>query len=224
MGEYAAGIATRNKIYHVSKHLFYEKGVSGTSYNDICEAANVNRGLIPYYFKSKSNIAIEVTKEFVASMEQCVADRWGDEVITEVERNIMTELLMFRMLAADRNLCRFYCEIRTDPAFRETTYGIQENVMKAMAARSGASVGDGALPTIISMVEGTETELVRAVYDGRIRESIENMVSRDVSTLFHLMGVDFGVAKEWYERVVELARSVTMVCTPDFECSIEEIG
>ena len=54
MGEYAVGVATRTRIYRVCKGLFYEKGIKATSYNDICEAADINRGLIPYYFKSKN--------------------------------------------------------------------------------------------------------------------------------------------------------------------------
>ena len=101
MGEYAVGVATRTRIYRVCKELFYRKGIKATSYNDICEAAEVNRGLIPYYFKSKNNIAIEVLGDFVDSMEAAVNAWWSPDDMVQPERNIKIELLMFRLLSED---------------------------------------------------------------------------------------------------------------------------
>lgn len=42
------------------RKLFYDKGYHETSYDDICNAAHVNRGSIYYHFKEKENIRYEV--------------------------------------------------------------------------------------------------------------------------------------------------------------------
>lgn len=224
MGEYAVGVATRNRIYRVCKQLFYEKGIKATSYNDICEAASVNRGLIPYYFKSKNNIAIEVLGDFVDSMEGAVNEWWGPDEMVQPERNIMIELLMFRLLDEDVNACRFYSEIRSDGAFHASTLKIQDDVMRALAQGSGVQVSDAALRTVTSMVEGTETELVQAVYHGYLQESIEDMVRRDISCCFFLLGADPKTVDGWCDHVFSLAEGITMECDERFECRVVERG
>ena len=222
MGEYSVGVATRQRIYRESKELFYKQGIKATSYNDICEAADVNRGLIPYYFKSKNNIAIEVLGEFVDNMEKAVNDRWGPEEMNQPELNVMIELLMFRLLVEDECACRFYSEIRSDGAFHGATLEIQESVMRMLASGSGVEVGDAALRTVTSMVEGTETELVLAVRDGYLMESIEDIVRRDISCCFFLLGADSRTVDAWCDRAFALAEGLTMVCNERFECQVVE--
>lgn len=222
MGEYSVGVATRQRIYRETKKLFYDKGIKSTSYNDICSAADVNRGLIPYYFKSKNNIAIEVLNEFVDNMETAANAWWGPHDMVQPERNIVIELLMFRLLAEDECACRFYSEIRSDGAFHEGTLKIQDNVMRTLASGSGVEVSDAALRTITSMVEGTETELVQAVYHGYLRESIEDMVRRDISCCFFLLGADSQTVRKWCDHAFDLAEGLTMKCNDRFECRIVE--
>lgn len=220
MGEYTVGVATRQRIYEVSKQLFYEKGIKETSYNDICEVAEVNRGLIPYYFKSKNNIAIEVLGEFVENMESAVGAWWDAEDMVQPERNIMIELLMFRLLSEDERACRFYSEIHSNDAYHESTLAVQTNVMNALAEGSGVEVGEAALRTITAMVEGTEAELVRAVYQGYLEESIEDMVRRDIACCFFLLGADAKTVDAWCDHAFALAEGFTLVCNERFECRV----
>ena len=42
--KYANGLATQKQIIEVCKRLFYEKGIEGTTYTDICAAADVHPG------------------------------------------------------------------------------------------------------------------------------------------------------------------------------------
>lgn len=224
MGEYSVGAATRQRIYQTSKRLFYKKGIKATSYSDICEAAEVNRGLIPYYFKSKHNIAIEVLKEFVDNMERSIDDQWGSDEMIQPERNIMIELLMFRMLSKDKRACRFYSEIRSDAVYHESTLEIQTEVMSTLARGSGVAVGQAALRTITSMVEGTETELVQAVYLDYLQESIEDMVRRDIVCCFFLLGADPKTVDGWCDHVFSLAADFTMECNERFECRVTKVG
>ena len=60
MGAYKNGASTRQVILQSCRKLFYDKGYHETSYDDICNAAHVNRGSIYYHFKEKENIRYEV--------------------------------------------------------------------------------------------------------------------------------------------------------------------
>lgn len=224
MGEYAVGAATRQRIYEVSKRLFYEKGIKDTSYTDICEAADVNRGLIPYYFKSKNNIAIQVLQEFVDSMESCVNEQWGPDEMVQPERNIMIELLMFRLLAENENVCRFYSETRSEDAYRKATLEIQTGVMEMLLRGAGIKFDAKALATVVVMVEGTESELVQLVRHHLLEESIESMVRRDIRCCFFLLDVDMHQVDAWWKHAEKLAKGLTMTCDTGFQCKVVKQG
>ena len=222
MGAYAVGIATRNKIYQVAKGLFYEKGIKDTSYNDICSAAEVNKGLIPYYFKSKNNIAELVLNDFIKSMEEAVGEHWRDASISHAMLDTLIELMQFRLFARDERVCRFYHEIMSESfVFERATKDVQTYVMQRYMGDFGVTVPDAQLSTVVAMVQGTERELVRLVYTKTLSESIEDMVRRDMLCCLYLLGIDDAAARESIDRAFELAEGVSLVSDSMFNCHIE---
>jgi len=53
----------RDKILSTAEKLFWQKGSSGTTIDDIAAAANVNKAMVYYYFKSKSIILCEAASK-----------------------------------------------------------------------------------------------------------------------------------------------------------------
>lgn len=58
-------IETRERILNASIHLFSKKGFDATRVDDIAKAANVNKALIYYYFKSKEDIMDTIINSFL---------------------------------------------------------------------------------------------------------------------------------------------------------------
>ena len=56
---------TRKIILSGAKDIFLEKGYQGATMRDIAERANINKGLLHYYFKSKKILFVEAFK-FIA--------------------------------------------------------------------------------------------------------------------------------------------------------------
>ena len=67
MANYENGASTRQRIIQVCKALFYEKGFHETGYQDICQAAHVNRKTIYYHFASKDIMRYEVQWEYITA-------------------------------------------------------------------------------------------------------------------------------------------------------------
>lgn len=84
---------TRQRIIEAANRLFYQQGYAATSFSDVVNAANVPRGNIYYYFKTKDDIlraAINYRAERIASMLQ----NWSEQYATPVERlNRFLEIL-----------------------------------------------------------------------------------------------------------------------------------
>ena len=220
MGEYSVGVATRNKIYSVAKRLFYEQGVEATTYAQICDGAEVNRGLIPYYFKGKPNIAIAVFNDFLDGIEKAIDQQWHPGELIDHERNIIYELLEFRLFTHDKNALRFYSEILGDRRYQDATLGTQEEVMRQLAAGSGVEITPAEMRTITSMVNGTESELVKALERDYLQESVEDFVRRDMLCCFFLLGSDIEQASRWCDSAFQKAAGLTLACTVDFNTSV----
>lgn len=224
MAEYSVGVATKSKIYAVAKRLFLRYGPHETSYSQICGEAGVNKGLIPYYFKSKMNIAILVYRDFVASIDGALLEYWGEGALTSPERNIIFELLMFRLLRDDPDVLRFYSQVMNDPECHEATIGMQKQVMEEMASGSNVSIDGDALRSIICMLNGVEAELVLALEKGFITEPIEELVRRDILTCYFLLGSSIDQVRAWIDEGFEKARGLTLSCSEDFEIHVIEQG
>lgn len=223
MGEYSVGIATRERIYSVCEELFYKKGIQATSYSDICEAADVNRGLIPYHFKSKTNIAVLIYRGFLESMEKAVQDKWNPSEVGGPVYHCLVELFMFRLFAENAKICRFYSEIEFDEEFHETTFAVQGEVMRSMAQGGGSTISDDALRTVVAMAEGTEMELVWAILTGYIREPIEDLVRRDFECCYTLLGIDLAKSRAWCDEALKIAEGFKMTCDKHFKCRIVKL-
>lgn len=58
---------TRQKILLAAKEVFLQSGFTGARMRDISDKANINKGLLHYYFKSKKLLFLEVLKLLVVS-------------------------------------------------------------------------------------------------------------------------------------------------------------
>lgn len=223
MGEYSVGVATRAKIYETARSLFYEKGVSATSYKDIGERAGVNKGLIPYYFSSKGKLAELVLTELVDNMVAAVVGHWRDDCEDEVVLDTLVELMQFRMFTEDECVCRFYDEILSDPiSYESATFNLQVDVMRRYARGGGSTISDEQLHTVAAMVRGTERELVHLVRVGALGERVEDMVRRDMLCCLYLVNADEEHVVRAVERAFEIAGSCSMKCDETFSCNIVE--
>ena len=47
---------TKKRILEAAKEIFYKKGISGARMSEIAEAANINKAMLHYYFKTKQDL------------------------------------------------------------------------------------------------------------------------------------------------------------------------
>ena len=76
---------TRQRIVDAANQLFYRKGYNRTSFSDVVEAAEVPRGNIYYYFKSKDEILRAVIKTRLETIGSMLAD-WDRSIPEPLDR------------------------------------------------------------------------------------------------------------------------------------------
>ncbi|MCM1128873.1 MAG: TetR family transcriptional regulator [Alistipes senegalensis] len=70
-------IETRNRLLDAAEQVFYEKGVSNTTLNDIAEAAGVTRGAVYWHFTNKVdvfNAMVDRVRQPIRQMIDEIAD------------------------------------------------------------------------------------------------------------------------------------------------------
>lgn len=110
---YRKGMNTKHKILITSKELFVEKGYTNTSCKKICEEADVNLGLIHYYYKTKKNIGSTIYAYFLIEVKDYIKkvmmERFHNyelKYATAVENWVFLNLLL-----GDERYKRFYYEL-----------------------------------------------------------------------------------------------------------------
>lgn len=217
MGEYSVGISTKNKIVNRCRSLFYENGIQGTSYEAICSAAGVNRGLIPYYFKSKNNIATIIFQEFIQQGDQLIRELCGDDENTFF---ICTTALYYDLMKRDPNFCRFYFEIESDAFWSAAVLEIQYAIIDRLLRSNGISIADETRRTIACMCGGVEKELVHGIQSGFLLENAWTIGLRDTSAILHTIGLAREQREKYERAAAALYDKYALYCGPDFSVQL----
>jgi TetR/AcrR family transcriptional regulator, transcriptional repressor for nem operon len=75
----------RQQVIKATDNLLYHKGYNLMSFSDIAESANVPRGNIYYYFKTKDDVLAAVIKYRLQQMQQMLED-WNQTLATPLQR------------------------------------------------------------------------------------------------------------------------------------------
>ena len=105
----------KENIIEVATKLFYEQGYKNTYLDQIAADCEITKPLITYYFKSKSNLAREVTEKFLVEHKNRVAFRLYLEYFrgkpADLQVSTAVEIRLYDMLhLCDPNVMRFIKE------------------------------------------------------------------------------------------------------------------
>lgn len=100
--------ATRNLILDTAEVVFHERGVGGTSLNDIARAAGLTRGAIYWHFQDKADLFNAMMKRVTLPLEEtalCASDPTLDDPLAYMRHNFIQAL---RLTAADPQVRRVF--------------------------------------------------------------------------------------------------------------------
>lgn len=203
MGEYSAGITTKNKIIQSCKKLFYEYGIEDTTYKMICESAQINRGLLPYHFKSKDNIARHIYDEFLQDFEN-----WVDETFSSINyvyRFATSNMMFYQFVYGNQHFLHFYRDLKVSPDLNAYSLDMQIRTIQKLSNSSSIEMSEQSLHTLACMYLGVERELINQSYLGFITENANQIAEKDI--LFVLSMLNFNT--ETIRQVIRTAKSLS---------------
>ncbi|AVS76228.1 TetR family transcriptional regulator [Paracidovorax cattleyae] len=101
-------VATRNSLLDAAEHVFYQKGVSNASLNDIAQAAGATRGAIYWHFKDKVDLFNAMMERVTLPLE-CASDECaGHNRMSPLQRLRAVIDFVLRSLEKDESMRRVF--------------------------------------------------------------------------------------------------------------------
>ncbi|PLY08559.1 MAG: hypothetical protein C0626_11925 [Arcobacter sp.] len=104
-------MSSREKLLDVAFEEIYQNGYSATSVDKILKKANMNKGSMYHFFKSKKELGLAVVNERVNSY---IVDKYS--ILLKHEKNICDELIK---LIKNRNSFDFTCGCKLNNLMQE---------------------------------------------------------------------------------------------------------
>ncbi len=111
---YLAGEQTKRNILRESKKLFYKKGYTETTYSDISTVAKVNRALIPYHFKNKQILGLEIYHLIMDEFYELIDNLLDTSQFDKDFVSILHTVAYYRLLASNTHFLQFLSELQAD--------------------------------------------------------------------------------------------------------------
>lgn len=111
---YLAGEQTKRNILRESKKLFYKKGYTETTYSDISTVAKVNRALIPYHFKNKQILGLEIYHQIIDEFYELIDNLLDISQFDKDFVSILHTVAYYRLLASNSHFLQFLSELQAD--------------------------------------------------------------------------------------------------------------
>lgn len=123
---------TKQKIYEVAKILYITEGYHNVSNKYLAQQAEVNQGLITYYFKSKANIATTILREIYLIQSSYIKNKI-DLQKDPFLYNISADNLMSRTGSMTEEMTRFFSDMISERILLENAYsGGQKNDLQVL--------------------------------------------------------------------------------------------
>lgn len=183
---YLVGEQTKRRIFKESRKLFLKKGFFETTYDEISTAAKVNRALIPYHFKNKQILGLEIynelMEEFAASLNLILDTAQFSPELT----GVLHTIAYYRLLANPR-YCRFVFQLLSDENF-SISLSENQNLIAGCLGNKASRFDAAELADICQMGIGIEKEIIRMIYTRKGDTDIDRLVRMKLHMLLSYVG------------------------------------
>ena len=223
-GTYQAGDRTKSEILQGSKKLFYKKGYTNTTYNDISELLGINRALIPYHFKSKQSLALSVYNEIVDYVET-KADELLDTSSMSDDLAAAFHLIIFYRLFNNKHFTNLVCEIARE------NYEILTDTDKELYYLTRLSDkytrGNEETDMIIDCMNSVRLALIKRIQTGSNTsdrsskkgntQASDTFAKAYINFALRYVGTNDDTINELFNAAVQLANLIVVEIKPEFK-------
>lgn len=201
---YLAGEQTKRNILRESKKLFYKKGYTETTYNDISSAAKVNRALIPYHFKTKQILGLEIYNQIIAEFYELIDSVLDTDQFDTDFVSILHTVAYYRLLASNKHFLQFLSELQSDEAATLFDLATEREWLISLGSKF-ANMNDADLTILTQMSIGMKKESVTLLTTASTTLNADAVAHMYLHMLMRYVGYSVKKADELINAATEIA-------------------
>ena len=161
MNRYKKGLNTCNYIVEESKKLFYTKGYSKTTIQEICDNTNITLGNFTYYFKTKQDLLRRVYFDYLKDIENFVVEN-SEEYPDLFDKYLMVCMVYNYSLFADKNISDFnYSIIKNNSLYNDVFLNLPVEEIRFAYGNFNEDISKKELKLLYLSDLGTRKELTQ---------------------------------------------------------------
>lgn len=181
---YIVGEQTKQRILEISTSLFYKHGFQKTTYDHISKQADVNRALIPYYFKNKKNLGLAVYDNTWAKVSRACWQIIGN---CSPEVQVCVYLFAYYRILTNPNYARFLSEINHEESCNPKMIEGEKNFFGPIIHKY-RRIEDDEFNILAQMDFGIEKEIVQMAYECQDSDRIDQMAVMELNLILNYAG------------------------------------
>lgn len=218
---YITGEQTKQRIKAESRKLFYKKGFSKTTYDDISKATQLNRALIPYHFTNKQILGEEIYKDMLSDFINTF-DTILD--IREFSADFVSilHLVAYYHLLKDAHFTSYVYELQAAQSFSASVYHTEQDIIAGLT-KASTKLSDIEQTILITSEIGMKKELIsltKKAMDHQDTLNIEEIAKIQLSMLLGHMGYTKKKIDELYNSANEVINLMEFHVTENFAINI----
>ncbi len=215
-GTYIVGDKTKAAILKGSRKLFYKKGYTSTTYNDISALLNINRALIPYHFNTKLALAVSVYNEII---NIAIDEADGLLDINELSDDLVSafHIIIFYRLFSNKHLREFSCDLINENS--DILYDIEQEKSIIKGLNNDYSMMDSTTELLIAnSMSAVRYRLIKCLDDEQVTP--DNLAQQYIDFVLKYAGVTNDDIKELKDSAFQLADLIDCEVKSNFQITV----
>lgn len=201
---YLAGEQTKRNILRESKKLFYKKGYTETTYSDISTVAKINRALIPYHFKNKQILGLEVYNQIITEFYMLIDNVLDTSQFDADFVSILHTVAFYRLLASNSQFLQFLSELQADENASLFTAEAEQKWITNLGTKF-SSLNGQELAILTQMHIGIKKESIALLHSASKKINADTIASMHLHLLMRYVGYSAKKTDELIDAAIEIA-------------------
>lgn len=185
---YKKGMTTRNNIIHVAKTLFYFNGYKKTTVQKISDLANVNLGLLSYYFKTKKNIVKICFVEYLDKINHFVLEEVDSD--DDILQLLVSHRIFFDIIFKNANNLSFYKEIVCNKIIYDVMYDFVLSKYKEINENKNFNLDEDIIKCLVCVELGGRCKVLSNYFNNQFDITYDDLVNVLISCTPKLLNID----------------------------------
>lgn len=193
----------RNKILDAAIELFLEKGYSKTTTREIAEASGMERGHLYYYYRKKEDILFDWYMRLLTRIDDAVMEKYGkiDDPYLLVS---IFDVVFYRYFFGDSKRTELFVSVLSNRHLCRMKADKTCEFYQKLFESSGADISEEDTRQLLSVIIGTEGELIYDKENGAITLDYEQIIDKIIDLQLYLFGFGRDKIAEYKKKVFSL--------------------